>query len=118
MGTSRNARIDLLRGVAILLVVIHHLALRIPLEQGFMASGLARRVIDGFCYHGYEMVFVVFVICGFLIATNAALCWVLASVVDKTISTPCNRSWRARLTRTGAKPALATLTAFSAHPKG
>jgi peptidoglycan/LPS O-acetylase OafA/YrhL len=74
-GSIRNARIDLLRGVAILLVVIHHLALRIPLEQSLMASVLPRRVIDGLCYHGYEMVFIFFVISGFLITTNALTRW-------------------------------------------
>jgi len=67
---GRNGRIDLLRGVSILLVVIHHLALRISLGSGPLGAVLPKRVIDGFCFHGYEAVFVFFVLSGFLITSN------------------------------------------------
>jgi peptidoglycan/LPS O-acetylase OafA/YrhL len=66
---GRNGRIDLLRGVSILLVVIHHLALRISLGSGPLGAVLPKRVIDGFCFHGYEAVFVFFVLSGFLITS-------------------------------------------------
>ncbi len=74
-ASVRNDRIDLLRGIAILLVVIHHLALRISLGAGPLGVLLPKRVIDGFCFHGYEAVFVFFVISGFLITTNALSRW-------------------------------------------
>ena len=42
MVGSRNGAIDRLRGLAILLVVLHHIALRIPLKDGFLPFNPAR----------------------------------------------------------------------------
>jgi peptidoglycan/LPS O-acetylase OafA/YrhL len=72
---TRNSRIDLLRGVSILLVVIQHVAMRLDLNAGALASWLPVRVMDGIFTHGYEAVFVFFVISGFLIASNALASW-------------------------------------------
>jgi peptidoglycan/LPS O-acetylase OafA/YrhL len=72
---TRNSRIDLLRGVSILLVVMQHVAMRLNLNEGVLASLLPRRVMDGLFTHGYEAVFVFFVISGFLIASNALAFW-------------------------------------------
>ena len=72
---TRDTRIDMLRGVSILLVVIQHVAMRLDPNEGVLASLLPARVIDGIFTHGYEAVFVFFVISGFLIASNALTSW-------------------------------------------
>lgn len=75
VALDRNPQIDLLRGVAILLVIVHHLYLRIPLEDCAWLSWVPTRVLRGFGMHGYEAVFLFFVISGFLITSNALQRW-------------------------------------------
>ena len=61
----------MLRGLSILLVVLHHVGLRIPLKKTLLASFVPRRILSALIYNGYEAVFVFFVISGFLITTHA-----------------------------------------------
>ena len=79
---SRNAGIDLLRGLCILLVVVHHVALRIPLHKTALGELLPRRLLDGLGYNGYEAVFVFFVISGFLITLHSLQRWGRLSKMD------------------------------------
>lgn len=76
-GLQRNAGIDLLRGLAIVFVLLNHLGLpmRIPLKASALADVLPVRLLQALNYNGYEAVFVFFLISGFLIAGNALQRW-------------------------------------------
>lgn len=66
----RNGAIDVLRGLSILFVILHHLALnfRLPLGPTPLAELLGARLVNTLSHSGYAAVYCFFVISGFLIA--------------------------------------------------
>lgn len=66
----RSPGIDTLRGLSIVLVVIHHLGLRLPLHKTEAAAWVPVFVLKGLIFNGYEAVFLFFAISGFLITRH------------------------------------------------
>lgn len=68
---SRYEIIDLLRGLAILLVVIRHVQLRIPFDKADALMHLPDQILSAIFMSGNEGVRIFFVVSGFLITMNA-----------------------------------------------
>lgn len=74
-SSARVDQIDVLRGISILAVVVHHINLRIPLQRTTFGSHLPRLVIWDLGWNGYNGVIVFFAISGFLITSMSSRRW-------------------------------------------
>lgn len=72
---TRNAGIDMLRGLSILLVVMNHIGLRIPLHRTALDAWLPTRLLKALIHNGLPAVYIFFVISGFLITTHMIRRW-------------------------------------------
>ena len=71
----RSARIDVLRGIAILLVLLHHFNIAYRLEDTGLARVFGWEAVRALARNGNYGVTMFFVISGFLIASNAKRRW-------------------------------------------
>lgn len=78
----RNARIDLLRGVSILLVLLHHFNIAYPLRDTALARVLGWDTIHAIVRNGNYGVTMFFVISGYLITSNARRRWGSLGALD------------------------------------
>ena len=79
---ARNAGIDFLRGLAIILVLLNHIGLRLRLTQGVLGAHLPREFLNDLTFNGSEAVFIFFVVSGFLITSNALARWGSLGAID------------------------------------
>jgi peptidoglycan/LPS O-acetylase OafA/YrhL len=75
MAQRRNNAIDLLRGVSIFLVVVHHIGIRVPLSKTLLARLLPNWLLEGLNFNGAGAVVIFFVISGFLITRRSQERW-------------------------------------------
>lgn len=79
---GRNPGIDLVRGASIILVVSHHMALRIPLAKTGLAGIVPLPILRLFSWFGAEAVFLFFVVSGFLVTSHTIRRWGSLSTLD------------------------------------
>ena len=82
---NRNTGIDILRGLAILSVILLHLNTRVPFSDTFVGQSLPKAIYKILFWSGYYEVCIFFVISGFLITTSSLNKWgQIAFVADRS----------------------------------
>src|SRR3954468_9923530 len=74
--------IDVLRGLSILAVVVHHINLRMRLEKTPLGPYLSKEAISFLGWNGANGVFIFFAISGFLITTTCLRRWGIPSDIS------------------------------------
>lgn len=74
-STGRFDGIDVLRGISIVAVVLHHINIHMGADQSVLAKALPRQVAATLFWNGANAVTVFFAISGFLITTMALRRW-------------------------------------------
>lgn len=74
-SSSRIDGIDVLRGLSIIAVVVHHINLRLRLDNTPLGRHLPKLVLHDLGFNGYNGVIVFFAISGFLITTTCLRRW-------------------------------------------
>jgi peptidoglycan/LPS O-acetylase OafA/YrhL len=74
-GTHRNVGIDVVRGLSVLAVVLHHTHLRFFLNHVHMGPSLPKALASVLFWSGYYGVIVFFVVSGFLITSLSLRRW-------------------------------------------
>lgn len=78
----RNAHIDALRGVSILLVLFHHFNIAYPLKETLLATVLGWPVVHAIARNGNYGVTIFFVISGYLMTANTLRRWGRLEAID------------------------------------
>ena len=79
---TRNRRIDLIRGISILLVLFHHFNIAYHLNDTLLASVVGWDAVRAVARNGNYGVTMFFVISGYLITTNADRRWSALGTID------------------------------------
>lgn len=74
-SVRRNEGIDILRGLAILSVILLHINIRVPFSDTFVGSAMPASIYKILFWSGYYGVCIFFVISGFLITTTSLNRW-------------------------------------------
>lgn len=82
INNKHNSGIDILRGIAILSVILLHVNIRIPFSGTFIGSIMPDSIYKVLFWSGYYGVCTFFVISGFLITTSALNKWNSLSVIN------------------------------------
>ena len=75
LSNKRNSGIDVLRGIAVISVVLLHINIQIPFSDTYIGSIMPKMLYKFLFWSGYYGVCMFFVVSGFLITTTSLNRW-------------------------------------------